>query len=73
MKTEKNVGFWMLISNLSMKLTFILCSAEEDIYEDAEEDEFEYYEVGAGDAPYILSAGITFIIKQNISIDINFR
>ncbi|XP_015186077.1 PREDICTED: methylosome subunit pICln [Polistes dominula] len=29
---------------------------EEDIYEDAEEDDFdiEYYEVGAGDAPYIL-------------------
>ncbi|XP_012286050.1 methylosome subunit pICln [Orussus abietinus] len=29
--------------------------AEEDIYEDAEEeDDFEYFEVGAGDAPYIL-------------------
>lgn len=32
-------------------------SAEEDIYEDAEEDDFEYYEAGAGDAPYIISAG----------------
>lgn len=30
--------------------------AEEDIYEDAAEDEFEYYEVGAGDAQYIFSA-----------------
>lgn len=31
------------------------CSdAEEDIYEDAEEDDFEYYEADAEDAPYIL-------------------
>ncbi|XP_014219383.1 methylosome subunit pICln [Copidosoma floridanum] len=30
--------------------------AEEDIYLDAEEDEFEHLEVGAGDAPYIISA-----------------
>lgn len=27
--------------------------AEEDVYEDAEADEFEYFEAGAGDAPYI--------------------
>ncbi|XP_015594731.1 methylosome subunit pICln [Cephus cinctus] len=27
---------------------------DEDIYEDAEEDEFDYYEVGAGDPPYLL-------------------
>lgn len=31
--------------------------AEEDIYEDAEEDDFEHYDVGAGDAPYILPTG----------------
>lgn len=36
--------------------------AEEDIYEDAEEDDFEYYEVGAGDAPYILPTGNLFNI-----------
>ena len=57
------------ISNLPTSLLiFILSSAEEDIYEDAEEDEFEYYEVGAGDAPYILSAGITFRINQQKKI-----
>lgn len=36
--------------------------AEEDIYEDAEEDDLEYYEVGAGDAPYILPIGNLFNI-----------
>ncbi|KAJ8678901.1 hypothetical protein QAD02_014688 [Eretmocerus hayati] len=30
--------------------------AEEDIYEDAETDDFEYYEGGAGDSPYIINA-----------------
>lgn len=32
-------------------------TAEEDIYEDAEEDDFEYYEAGAGGAPYIMAGG----------------
>ncbi|KAK0162144.1 hypothetical protein PV327_008506 [Microctonus hyperodae] len=31
-------------------------SDEDDIYEDAEEDDDEHYEVGAGDAPYILAS-----------------
>lgn len=47
--------------------TFI---AEEDIYEDAEEDDYQYYDVGAGtgagagagDAPYILPGNILNLI-----------